>query len=138
MPRKTDSNNPADWVFIAEADLRALKRLAEIEEGHSLCRSKLAEVLEKIIKAELIRLGWALAKTHDLERLHLELEDWRSELATSVAPLCDDLAEAYFADRYPGFDLDEADWPKLRGQLQQVQSILDVVKNKLRAPSGAD
>lgn len=28
-------------------------------------RSKLAEILEKILKAELIRIGWELEKTHD-------------------------------------------------------------------------
>jgi len=60
LPRKTDSNNPADWLFIAQSDLEAIRDLADRELGYWLCRSKLAEVLEKVLKAELIRLGWFL------------------------------------------------------------------------------
>lgn len=62
---------------MAESDLEALLVLAQREIGYSLCRSKLAEVLEKILKAEkaeLLRTGWFLEKTHDLDKLldHLE------------------------------------------------------------------
>jgi hypothetical protein len=33
-----------------------------------MCRSRLAELVKKILKAGLIRIGWKLEKTHDLER----------------------------------------------------------------------
>ena len=96
-----------------------------------MCRSKLAEVLEKIIKAELIRLGWSLEKTHDLVRLHHRMVEWQSELEPLAAPACLELAQAYFTDRYPGFDLEDPDWPKVRGQLQQVEELLAAVKARL-------
>lgn len=70
MQRKTDSNNPADWLLIVESDMELLRQGAAHEWSFAMCRSKLAEVLEKIIKAELIRLGWPLEKTYDLVRLH--------------------------------------------------------------------
>ena len=92
-------------------------------------------MVEKILKAELIRSGWELEKTHDLERLRLELEERKSPLEPAAAALCDDLAEAYFSDRYPGFDLEEPDWPKLRGQLQQVEELLAAVKAALPSVS---
>ena len=57
MPRKTDANNPADWVWMAAADLEMLRSAAAQQAGFTACRSKLAEVLEKTMKAELIRLG---------------------------------------------------------------------------------
>ena len=57
MPRKTDANNPADWLWIAASDLDLLRMAGEHEVAFVTARSKLAEVLEKIIKAELIRLG---------------------------------------------------------------------------------
>ena len=57
MPRKIDSRNPADWLAIVESDLQGLRILAQQELSYSMCRSKLAEVLEKVLKAELIRLG---------------------------------------------------------------------------------
>ena len=69
MPRKTDSHNPGDWLWIAARDLEALEAMAAQELGYELCRSKLAEVLEKIFKAELLRQGWVLEKTHDLRKL---------------------------------------------------------------------
>lgn len=50
-----------------------MRFLAEKEISHLLCQSKLAEVLEKILKAELIRLGWFLVKTHDVQELVEEL-----------------------------------------------------------------
>ena len=62
MPRKTDANNPADWVWMAAADLEMLHSAAAQQAGFTACRSKLAEVLEKTMKAELIRLGWTLER----------------------------------------------------------------------------
>jgi len=115
LPRKTDSNNPADWLLIAESDLQGLQSLAQQELAFSMCRSKLAEVVEKIVKAELIRLGWNLEKTHDLLKLGNELDECNSDLVETVRPLCTELAEVYFSDRYPGFDLEDPDWPEAEG-----------------------
>ncbi len=137
MPRKTDSNNPSDWIFIVESDMEALRVMIRDGLGYSLCRSKLAEVLEKIIKAELIRTGWPLEKTHDLEVLYERLDQRGSDLVLLADPLCAGLAEAYFTDRYPGFDLDDPDWPRLRGQLQQIEELLARVKSRLPADGTA-
>ena len=123
MPRKTDSHNPADWLWIAAIDLSVIQHSAKDEIGFIVCRSKLAEALEKIMKAELLLLGWTLVKTHDLERLRQALVARDSGISEAVAPLCAALAEAYFTDRYPGFDLDDPDWPTLRTQLDQVTAL---------------
>ena len=131
MPRKTDSNNPADWLWLAESDLEGLQRLARDEVAHPLCRSKLAEVVEKILKAELLRLGWFLEKTHDLERLLGESRARRSDVVSLAEPLCEALADVYFSERYPGFDLDDPDWPALRAQILQVTQLLECVRQKL-------
>ena len=135
MPRKTDSNNPTDWLWLAESDLEGPQRLAEAELSHPLCRSKLAEVVEKVLKAELLQLGWFLEKTHDLERLLGELKARRSAIVPLAAPLCAALAEVYFSERYPGFDRDDPDWPALRAQIEQVSQLLVGVREKL-APEG--
>lgn len=131
MPRKTDSNNPADWLFIADSDLAGLKALATQELAYEMCRSKLAEVLEKVLKAELLRLGWRLVKTHDLEVLASELRARGSDLMPQVDPLCEALAEVYFTDRYPGFDLEDPDWSKLRQQLDDIAKLAETVKSRL-------
>ena len=133
MPRRTDARNPADWLWICESDMAVLRVLAEKEIGFHACQGKLAEVLEKILKAELIRVGWALEKTHDLERLLQGLTKKKSDLVGTVTPLCDALADVYFTDRYPGFDLDDPDWPKLRAQVEGVTRLLETVNSRLPA-----
>jgi HEPN domain-containing protein len=106
--------------------------LAERELSFKLCWSKLAEILEKVLKAELIRLGWFLVKTHDLERLADELESRKSDLLPQIKPLCTQLDEAYFADRYPGFDSMAPDWPALRAQAQAISALLLTVKGRIK------
>ena len=135
MPRKTDSCNPGDWLWIAETDLSVVRLAADQEIGYITCRSKLAEVLEKVLKAELIRLGWELERTHDLNRLVSELEELNSDLVPVATPHSKALAEVYFTDRYPGFDLDDPDWPTLRQQVKDVEALLTTVKSRLPSPS---
>ena len=43
-----------------------------------------------------------------------------SDLVAQVEPLCDALAEVYFTDRYPGFDLDRA-----ASSLREILAPLD-------------
>lgn len=131
MPRKTDSNNPADWLFFVESDLALLRVAGEREIGFEMACSKLAECLEKVIKAELIRQGWPLKKTHDLLLLAEELEARHSDLLPGILPLAHSLAEKYFADRYPGFDLDDPDWPAYRRQLEEIESLCARIKTRL-------
>jgi HEPN domain-containing protein len=131
LARRTDSNNPADWIFIAESDLVGVQALMEREIAHLLCIGKLAEILEKVLKAELIRGGWFLVKTHDLVKLVDELHNRDPSTADRFVPLCEELAERYFTDRYPGFDLEDEDWPKLRGQAYAIAELLDLVKRRI-------
>ncbi len=137
MPRKTGSNNPADWLFIAGSELEGVRLLAEKEVSYTMCRSKLAEILEKTLKAELIRLGWFLEKTHDLEKLVGFLKARSSDLVSTATPLCGDLDEAYLADRYPGFDLDDPNWPDLRDKIGQASSLLETVKARVVSTAGS-
>ena len=133
MPRKTDANNPADWLWIATSDLEFLRLACKEEVSFIGARSKLAEVLEKVMKAELIRDGWKLVKTHDLLFLAKELRARRCALIAPLEPVVEALAEAYMLDRYPGFDLDDPDWPLLRMQVAQVTALLAAVQARVIA-----
>lgn len=135
MPRKTDPTNPADWIAIADADLAMVRLAAQQQISFGPCRSKLAEALEKILKAELVRLGWSLERTHDLQRLAKLLQERGSDLVTTIAPLAVDLTEAYFADRYPGFDLDDPDWPHLAHHIEVVGRLLALVSTRCSDPA---
>jgi HEPN domain-containing protein len=134
LPRKTDSSNPADWIFIAESDLVGIRELARAELSFYLCQSKLAEVLEKVLKAELTRLGWELIKTHDVQELAKELKARNAVLSATIEPLSDALADCYFISRYPGFDMPEPDWSELRQLIEQVADVLVTVKSNIPGP----
>jgi hypothetical protein len=41
------------------------------------------------------------------------------------------LDEVYFTDRYPGFDLEEPDWPRLRQQIKAVAVLAETVEARL-------
>ena len=138
MPRKTDSSNPADWIAIAASDLEGVQHLVGKQIAFSMCLSKLAEVLEKIIKAELLRQGWFLLKIHDLVKLSDELRERDPDLADRIQPLTEVLADKYFTDRYPGFDLEDEDWPALNTRVGEVAHLLAVVKDRLAAAKPPD
>ena len=110
-----------------------VRMAAEKEISFAAARSKLAEILEKVLKAELIRIGWELEKTHDLDRLLQSLVERNSDIVSMATPLCDALADVYFTDRYPGFDLDDPDWPRLRAQVEQVEALLQSIQSRLPA-----
>jgi HEPN domain-containing protein len=80
------------------------------------------------MKAELIRRGWFLERTHDLERLRKEIGDRDPAMSAQIQPLCASLAEVYFSSRYPGFDLEDPDWPDLRAKLAEVTRLLEQVR----------
>ncbi len=131
MPRKTDASNPADWLWLARSDLDVVRLASSQQVGFTACRSKLAEIVEKTMKAELIRLGWPLERIHDLERLLDELVARKSDLVSAFEPLCDALTDAYFTDRYPGFDLDDPDWPALAKHIEIASNLLEAVAVRL-------
>jgi len=108
-----------------------IRQAAEHKLSFVGARSKLAEILEKIIKAELLRLGWRLVKTHDLMVLQKLMVERHSDLAASAIAVCKALSEAYFIDRYPGFEVDDEDWPKLRADLAQVEALLTAVEARV-------
>lgn len=134
MPRKTDSTNPADWLWIAELDLEGVRLNVAHEVAYYGCQGKLAEILEKILKAELIHLGWSLERTHDLGKLLGELIARRSLMVSPASPLVNALNQVYFVARYPGFDLDDPDWPALQQQVAGVEMLLESVKAHVAPP----
>lgn len=134
MLRKTDSNNPADWLWYCAGDLELLAVAAEREVGYAAVRSKLAEVLEKLLKAELIRVGWPLVKTHDFAVFTSELSKRGSDLVATVTPLTTRLADDFMQGRYPGFDLDDEDWPTFRADLAEIQALYAIVHARVHTP----
>jgi len=59
------------------------------------------------------------------------IERYAPELLAEAQPLALSLAELYFRDRYPGFDLEEPDWSDLRAKVEAVEKLLMTVKARL-------
>jgi HEPN domain-containing protein len=116
---------------MARSDFEVIRLAVTQQIGFIVCRSKLAEVVEKTMKAELIRLGWSLERTHDLERLLDELVARHSDLIVTLEPLCEALTDAYFTDRYPGYDLDDPDWPLLDQHMEAVAKLVETVDARI-------
>jgi HEPN domain-containing protein len=132
LSKKTDAGSPGDWLDFASADLDAVNLLAKQKVAFRVCRSKLAEALEKILKADLISRGWMLEKTHDLQRLADCLNEYDQPQTENIQAVIDELAEAYTQSRYPGFDLDDAeDWQGLRAFIGTVEKYRLAVGSKL-------
>ncbi len=132
MSKKTDAGSPGDWLDFASADLEAVNLLAKQNVAFRVCRSKLAEALEKILKADLISRGWVLEKTHDLQRLADFLNEYDQSQTEKIQAVIDELAEAYTQSRYPGFDLDDSeDWQGLAAFIQTVEIYRISVGSKL-------
>jgi HEPN domain-containing protein len=65
---KGDPLNPADWLRIASLDYeRVLRAMDDRDTGAAVLW--LEQAAEKALKGWLIGTGWALVRTHDLERL---------------------------------------------------------------------
>ena len=47
--------------------------------------------------------------------------------------LGEELAERYFTDRYPGFDLEDEDWPTVRRQVDELARLLETIEKRIAA-----
>jgi HEPN domain-containing protein len=67
-------------------------------------------------------------RTHDLQYLADQLAERKSPVAAEVQGLAESLAEAYVSGRYPGFDVEDENWPDLLRQLERVEGTLGAVR----------
>lgn len=130
MPRKTDSGNPLDWLAYAKTDLDAVRLLVREQVAFPVCKSKLAEALEKGLKSDLLTRGWPLEKTHDLQKLNDALVAYDESVDELLQSLVDDLAECYIEERYPGFDLEDPDWSAAADLLAHVSEYIVKLERK--------
>jgi HEPN domain-containing protein len=98
MPHE-ESLYPADWVRIAEKDLRRVDRLLD-KHDPELAGFCLQQAVEKFLKAFLLSKGWRLRRIHNLDALlddaityDASLEEFRS--------VCQKISAFYFVERYP-------------------------------------
>jgi len=98
MLRK-DSPYPADWLRIAERDLRRVDYLLDIPDPEA-AGFYLQQAVEKFLKAFLLSKGWKLQRIHDLEALLNEVLVFDSSMER-FRSACQKITGFYLLERYP-------------------------------------
>jgi HEPN domain-containing protein len=126
MPRE-ESLYPADWLDIAEKDLRRVDYLLDVQDADA-AGFFLQQAMEKFLKAFLLSRGWKLERTHDLEALLNAALAYDSSLEP-FRLVCQKITGFYVVERYPFVveaGLTEDD---VRDSLERVGALIE----KLRA-----
>ena len=123
---KTDENNPKDWLRSARSRLHSSDLLYPIEGASESVIELLQEATERFLKAYLIGCGWRLHKIHDLGALVAEAVN-RDPRFSVFEDFADNLTDQFWAQHYPGGDLDEVgkDYPDLRQSLGQLVALIE-------------
>jgi len=128
MPRK-ESLYPADWLRIAEKDLRRVDYLLDVQDP-AAAGFFLQQAVGKFLKAFLLSRGWELERIHDLEALLNAALAYDPSLE-SFRSVCQKITGFYAVERYPFMietGLTEND---VGSALMQVQALVE----RLRAES---
>ena len=123
---KTDENNPSDWLRSAKIRLHSTDRLHQIEGATESVIELLQEASERFLKAYLLSQGWKLRKIHDLGALVAEAVDLDPRF-TAFEDFADSLTDQFWAQHYPGGDLDEVghDYPALRQSMGEMAQLIE-------------
>jgi hypothetical protein len=104
LRKQTSEKDPADWFAFAEERIRVTDLIWK-HEGLTLSGIEcLQEGMERYLKGYLIAKGWALVKTHDLERLLKDAVQIDSNF-NRFKNFAFELTEDFFAQHYPGEDM---------------------------------
>ena len=122
---KTQETNPRDWFLLAEERLRSADALYRSEGVTYSCIELLQESVERYLKGYLISQGWKLEHIHDLNRL-LDAAAVHEQRFQVFAPLAQSLTEQFWAQHYPGDDLDDVgtDYDELRCQAGELIAMI--------------
>jgi HEPN domain-containing protein/predicted nucleotidyltransferase len=114
-----------DWLEWANQDLAAVRALLDTNNITNAAYH-LQQVIEKILKAFLLKQGWALERTHDLKKLLDEAIKHKPELET-FRPLCK-RADEFLVVRYPVTLAQPPTKDELEQLLPQAQALFQRVE----------
>jgi HEPN domain-containing protein len=128
MPHE-ESLYPADWVRIAEKDLRRVDRLLD-KHDPELAGFCLQQAVEKFLKAFLLSKGWRLRRIHNLDALlddaityDTSLEEFRN--------VCQKISVFYFVERYPFLVETGITEQDVRASLDEITDLVERLRTKV-------
>lgn len=122
MPRE-ESLYPADWLRIADRDLRRADHLLDVHDAEA-AGFYLQQAVEKFLKAFLLSKRWKLERIHDLEALLNDALAYDPSLE-EFRPVCQKITAFYLVERYPfvtEVGLTEDD---VRSSLEQAKRLIE-------------
>ncbi|MFQ5881620.1 MAG: HEPN domain-containing protein [Candidatus Methylomirabilales bacterium] len=128
MPHE-ESLYPADWIRIAEKDLRRVDRLLG-QSDPDLAGFCLQQAVEKFLKAFLLSHGWQLRRIHNLDALLDDASTYDASLEV-FRSVCQKISAFYFVERYPFVVEPGIMEEDVRTSLEQVKGLLDKARAKV-------
>ena len=122
----------ADWLRIAEKDLRRARRLLADNDAE-MAGFCLQQAVEKFLKAFLLSRGWQLRRIHSLEALLDDAMTYDTTLG-NFRDLCQKISAFYFVERYPLVAEGDMTGEDVRTSLEQAEGLIQ----KLRVENTAE
>lgn len=125
--KRTESFYHADWLRIAEKDLKRAERQLK-DNDLELAGFCLQQALEKFLKAFLLSQGWQLKKIHDLDILLASAVDFDPSLI-KYREMCQKLTAFYFIERYPFVVETEVTTEDVSQLLREAKELIVKLRN---------
>ena len=121
----SDENNPDDWFVLAQNRLQIADDSYSIRGATLGCVELLHEAVERYLKGWLIAHEWPLQRTHNL-RVLMEEAEQRDTSFEQFLDFADELTQKFFAQHYPGSDLEDVltDYDVLREQATALITLI--------------
>ncbi len=127
--RRDESKYPADWVRIAERDLRRASDMLAANDPPA-AGFFLQQAVEKFLKAFLLSRGWKLRRVHNLSTLLDDAVVYEPSLE-EFRGACQKISAFYFVERYP-FVVDAGPTEQdVRSSLEEVQRFIERLRKGL-------
>ncbi len=126
---REESLYPADWMRIAEKDLKRVEKLLA-DKDVELAGFCLQQAVEKFLKSYLLSQGWQLRRIHNLDALlddaityDASLEDFRS--------VCQKVSGFYFVERYPFVIETGITKEDISTSLERIKELVNKLRTKI-------
>lgn len=124
-----ESLYPADWLLIAEKDLKRVERILN-EDDPEMAGFYLQQAVEKFLKAFLLSYGWQLRRIHNLDALLDDSLTYDASLE-EFRDVCQKITAFYVVERYPFVVESGITEEDVRTSFEQVKGLIEKIRVKI-------
>jgi HEPN domain-containing protein len=123
-----ESRYAADWLRIAERDLRRVELLLNAGDPEA-AGFFLQQAVEKFLKAFLLSKGWQLQRIHDLEALLNRALRYIPTIE-QFRGICQQITGFYVLDRSPFLTPTDITADEVDAALQQSRELIEILRQE--------